>query len=274
MVGAALILAVMLIAGFRVLRMVIMRSADSFFYPYLKVASGTDNISDSSLLLCSTIELAQRVEALTARNRELALQSKSVGALLEENRILRDMAKLTERSENGFVIAEILLRDPLRYRESFTISKGSRDGIVPGSAVVDVSPDGRLLLIGIISECGARSAKVLTLADKSLHISGRVGANGAIGFTNTGTVQPGTGMIRFGMLPVRNDYIAGGAVMTSGFEQMIPEGIKIGELHFSGSSHPGFGEVEYSCELLPAAAFEKIRFVAVLNRRIPGVKMP
>ena len=76
MVGAALILAVMLIAGFRVLRMVIMRSADSFFYPYLKVASGTDNISDSSLLLCSTIELAQRVEALTARNRELALQQK------------------------------------------------------------------------------------------------------------------------------------------------------------------------------------------------------
>jgi rod shape-determining protein MreC len=259
-----------LIAGFRVLRVVVMRSADSFFYPYLKAFSGTGHISDRSLLFLSTAELAARVELLTAGNRELALQNKAAGTLREENRILRQMLNLQNRREHTFVVAEILLRDPLRFREAFTIGKGSRDGIVPGSAVVDVSPDGRLLLIGIISECGARTAKVMTIADPSLHIAGKVGANGAVGFTNTGNAVAGQGMIRFGMLPARNDYISGGAVLTAGFEQGIPEGLKIGELHFSGASIPGIGELDYSCELHPAVRFESLRFVAVLNRLEPG----
>ncbi len=265
-----LILLLVVTAGFRVLKQALMRGADSFFYPYLKAAAGTDEVADKSLLLRSSAELAAKVEQLSLSNRELALQSKSAGILLEENRILRRMLQISERKEQKFITAEIILRDPLRFRESFTVSKGSRHGIAPGAAVVEVSADGRLLLVGVVSECGARTAKVITLADESLHISGQVGANGAIGFTHTGSVQTSAGRIRFGMLPVRDDYISGGAVVTTGFEKSIPAGIKIGELHFTGVPLPGFASQDYSCELIPAVHPESLRFVSVLKNAAPG----
>ncbi len=265
-----LVLLIVLTAGFRVLKTVLMRGADSFFYPYLKAAAGTDEVSDKTLLLRSSAELAAKVEQLSLSNRELALQSKSAGILREENRILRQMLQLAERKEYTFVTAEIILRDPLRFREGFTIGKGSRHGIAPGAAVVEVSSDGRLLLAGIVAECGARSAKVVTLADESLHISGKVGVNGAIGFTHTGSGQPQPGRIRFGMLPVRDDYVSGGAVVTTGFEKSVPAGIKIGELHFSGTPLPGLAASDYSCELIPAVHPESLRFVSVLKNNDSG----
>lgn len=266
-----LILLIVLTACFRVLRHVMTRGGDNFFYPYLKVASGTGTIRDKSLLLRSAAELAGMVEKLANDNRELALQNSASAELLAENRKLRRMLYLHQRPQYRFIAAEIIMRDPLRYREFFTIGKGANHGIKPGAAVVDVSPDGRLLLIGIVSECSARSAKVITLMDSSLHISGRIGVNNMVGFTNTGSISaPGAGRIKIGMLPLRDDYLSGGAVMTTGYEKGIPGGIKIGELYFSGSPRTGFGETDFSCEMIPAVRFESLHFVTVIDTSNSG----
>ena len=87
-----------------------------------------------------------------------------------------------------------------------------------------------------------------------------------IGFTNTGSSSaPGAGRLKFGMLPLRDDYLSGGAVMTTGFEKGIPGGIKIGELYFSGSPRSGFGETDFNCEMTPAVRFESLHFVTVVT---------
>ena len=261
-----LVLLIVLTATFRVLRHVVTRGGDNFFYPYLKLVSGKNSLQDKSLLLRSPAELAGMVEELSRNNRELALQNNASAVLLEENNKLRSMLNLSRHPEYRFIAADIILRDPLRFREFLTISKGSNHGIKPGAAVVDVSPDGRLLLVGVVSECSARSAKVITIMDQSLRISGKVGSNNMVGFTNTGKMsRPAPGRIRIGMLPLRDDYQTGGAVMTTGFEKGIPADIKIGELHFSGSPQSEFGETDFNCELIPAVRFESLRFVTVIN---------
>ena len=255
-----------LTAGFRVVRQLVMRGADGFYYPFMRTAAKPGKVVDPALLKLGVRELAARVEKLAADNRELALQSNSAAALREENRLLRQLLDLSDRSEIRFETAEIVMRDPLRFRETFTIGKGSRAGIVPGAAVVEVTPDGRLLLVGVVAECGARTAKVVTLADPSLHLSGRVGSNGAIGFINTGSGTPVPGAVRFGMLPVRDDYISGGAVVTTGYETAIPAGIKIGELDLSGGAQStGLNRPDQSCDLIPSVRFDTLRFVAVLK---------
>jgi rod shape-determining protein MreC len=260
-----LVLLVFLTAGFRVVRHIIRSGGDNFYYPYLKAASGKNAVRDKALLLRSPAELAGMVEHLSRSNRELVLENSSAAVLIEENRKLRIMLDVSRRQKDEFIVAEILLRDPLRYREFLTIGKGTKHGVTPGAAVVDVSPYGRLLLVGIVSECSARSSKVITIMDPSLHVSGRVGANGMIGFTNTGSMsRPNVGRIKIGMLPLRDDYVSGGAVTTAGFEKGIPEGIKIGELYFSGTPRSGFGETDFHCELTPAVKFENLRFVAVV----------
>ena len=263
-----LLLLVVLTAGFRVFRMVLMRSADGFFYPYLSVATPSEKLSDSALLLCDKTALAVRVEQLTVRNRELTLQSSAAADLQEENRMLRRMLDLPVLPEKQLIAAEIILRDPLRYRESFTVNKGSRHGVAPGDAVIDVTPDGRMLLVGRISACGARTSKVVTIADLSNRISGRVGSNSAVGFTNTGNANAGNGKIRFGWLPLRDDYIAGKVVVTTGFEKGIPPGIKIGELFLTGSHGFDFsGNQDFSAALIPAVDFSRLRFVGIITQR-------
>ena len=249
-------------AGFRVVRYAIGHIADGFFYPYNKLARQSDKLSDNSLLLLDKDVLASRVEKLTAVNRELALQSQSANALLEENRKLRSLLNLRGNAKISYTTAGILLRDPQHFSDGFTIDKGRRDGIREGAAVVDVNDNGRLLLVGIVTQVDSRTGKVMTVLNKALRISGRVSSNKAVGFTNTGEVVPGRGRAAFGMLPVRDDYIPGSMVTTTGFELGVPAGIKIGELH-TGSSRNSSEQADFNCELVPAVNFESLRFVAV-----------
>lgn len=266
LVTALTILAVLIIltAGFNVINFALTRFADGFFYPYLKISVPSHRLSDTTLLMQDKSTLAMQVDKLTNANRQLALQSQAASGLFDENRQLRKMLSLKQSQSAEFIIGEIMLRDPLHFREGFTVGRGRRDGVVSGAAVVDVTSDGKLMLIGVVSEVGSRSCKVTTIVNTSLQISGRIGSNGEIGFTNTGAVDSSRERINFGMLPARDDYIHGGVVTTTGFEKGIPEGIKIGELHTFNALR-SYAREEYNCELAPAVRFESLRFVAIVK---------
>ena len=256
--GAVIILG----AAFNVIRYGIGRFADNFFYPYLKITTPPQNLSNSSLLMLDKHTLASRVEELTELNRELAQRGHAAQELLEENRKLRYLLKVKDKTSPQYTTAEIILRDPLHFRDGFTINKGSRDGVVKGAAVIDVNEHGNLMLVGVVVEISARTSKVITVANSSLRISGTVSSNQAIGFTNSGKVKPGRGRIAFGMLPMRDDYVEGNMVTTTGFEHGIPAGIKIGELYIASSRY-SIEQEDLSCELIPAVNFESLRFVSV-----------
>lgn len=259
-----LLVLIVLTSVFSVARFAFSRFADGFFYPYLRLMTPADRLTDTSLLMEDKSALAAKVEKLSNVNRSLALQGQAATELMEENRQLRSMLRLRRKQQLDFIVAEIMLRDPLNFRSGFTIGKGSRDGVKKDSAAVDVSPEGKLLLVGVITEVGARTSKVTTIANPALHVSGRVASNKEIGFTNTGTPSSARERISFGMLPVRFDYNHSDLVTTTGFEQGIPAGIKIGELHTINTATAGFQQ-EYECELIPAVRFSSLRFVAIFR---------
>ena len=257
-----IVLLLILASGFRVIKFAMARFADGFFYPYLQTASPSRKLADSTLLLQDKGTLAAKVEKLTESNRQLALQATATGELLEENRKLRSILNLRFRATPSYTVAEIMLRDPLHFREGFTINKGRRDGIVKGAAVVDVTAEGQMLLVGVISETGARTSKVTTIANSDLRVSGMVSSNQEIGFTNTGAAVSGRERLSFGMLPLREDYLNGNLVTTTGFEKGIPAGIKLGELYTVNASS-SYEQKDYHCELTLAVRFETLRFVAI-----------
>lgn len=255
-------LLLILASGFRVVKFAMARFADGFFYPYLQTVSPSRKLTDSTLLLQDKGTLAAKVEKLTESNQQLALQASATGELLEENRKLRSILNLRFRTTPSYTVAEIMLRDPLHFREGFTINKGRRDGIVKGAAVVDVTADGQMLLVGVISETGARTSKVTTIANSDLRVSGMVSSNQEIGFTNTGAAVSDRERLSFGMLPLREDYLNGNLVTTTGFEKGIPAGIKLGELYTVNASS-SYEQKDYHCELTLAVRFETLRFVAI-----------
>ena len=261
------VLAVILLltAGFRMLGFAVSKAANGFFYPYLKLAKGTTGeIQDKTLLSLDRLALARQVEKLAQRNRELAVRSTAAAGILDENRILRQKLQLSAPARWKFSTGEIILRDPLHFREGFTIDRGARDGISVGNAVVDSTTDGRLFLVGVVRECSARTARISTVNDPAVRLSGRL-PGGAVGFTNTGNQAAQTGLIRFGMLANDGNYTPGEAVVSTGYERGIPEGIKIGELVLNNDS-PNNYDPDFSCMLKPAVNFENLRFVTVISR--------
>ena len=259
---AVLGIAVTAAAGFRVVRYAMTRFGDNFFYPYTRITAPADRLSDTTLLLENKGALAAKVEKLSKVNAELTLRSQAMQDLLLENRKLRSHLNLRQRINQRYVTGEIILRDPLNFSNGFTIDRGSRDGVVSGAAVVDIDPDGNLLLIGVISQVNYRTSKVTAIIDPALRFSARVTSNDQIGFINSGDRTVTDGNIGIAMLPPRKDYINGALVITTGFEHGIPEGIKIGELNTRNVSRT-YEQEDFQCEVSPAVKFESLRFVAV-----------
>ena len=273
--GCILLLVIFVTAGFRMISFVLSRAAGNFFYPYLKLAEGTTGeIRDKTLLSLDRMTLARQVEKLTERNRELVVRSNAANQLGEENRILRRKLQLSPPAGWHYRTAEIILRDPLHFRDGFTIDLGAHNGICPGDAVVDTKSDGRVLLIGVVRECSARTASALTVNNPELRISGRLTGN-SVGFTNSGNLNVSTGLIRFGMLPLGTIYTPGEAVVTTGYENGIPEGIKIGVVAENQEDTPmlNSGNVpDLCCAVQPAVQFEDLRFVTVISRQRGSIK--
>ena len=264
-VGLVVLALVVLAAGYRLLRVGFGRVCDDFMYPYLRLARvGSSRLSDQSLLAYSRTELAEKLEALQDQNRNLSLQAAAAGRLLQENAQLRKLANFSPPQEWSALKAEVILRDPMMWRERFTIDRGEADGVVAGAAVIDVSSDGRPLLIGVIERVGKNTSTVQTLHNSALRIAARFGSNRTVGFVNANSSPRGDGMLPVGYLPREVRYIHNESAVTTGFERGIPAGIVIGELASVEEPESQFSNRPYlSGWIKPAADFDNVRFVVI-----------
>ncbi|MDD3885476.1 MAG: rod shape-determining protein MreC [Victivallaceae bacterium] len=262
-IAAVGILLLLALAGYDSLRRRAGRFFGDFFYPYLSVArAGVDRISDTTLLLYSRLELAARVEQLMAANRALAAQNVTTAEVLRENAELRRLASLPSSLQWRYLACEVILRDPVHWDRRLTVGRGRADGLQPGCAVFSVTSDGRPILVGLIGEVADHSAEVVTVLNPELRITVGLSASGAIGVLNASERRQGGVGIPVGMLPASLKYTPGESVITTGFEQGIPRGIKIGEMLSVDPVDELFSSrLQLSGELKPAAQLNSIRFL-------------
>ena len=270
--GILVLSLVVLGAGYRVLRNGAGRFFDDFFYPYLHLSKlGSSALADMSLLAYSRRELAAKLEDLQRRNRTLALQAAAAGELLQENEELRKLIEFSAPRRRSYLAAEIILRDPLRWRERFTVDRGEADGVRRGAAVIDVSGDGRMALVGVIERTGRHTSTVLTLRNGALRLSARIGASGTVGFVNVGSGRNSDGTIPIDYLPSSGGYRPGEAVLTTGFETGIPSGVTIGVISEVERRGSLFADRPFvSGKVVPAADFDTLRFVVIATNAAPG----
>lgn len=260
----------LLLAAYRSLRGNVGKIVGDFCYPYWNLSRYTaDSVSDSSLLAYDRTELVAKLEQLQRENRRLALQAAAAADLLRSNDELRRLAGMKGSSRWSFQPVEIILRDPLFWRESFTINCGSENGIEAGAAVIDTTPDGRPVLVGIVERVARNTGTVITVCHPDLRMSCRLGQSGAIGMLNPG--EPARrlsgGRIPIGSLPTHLTYQPGEAISTTGFEEHIPAGLLIGELTAVDEPESIFSEaLSINGSLMPAADFSRMRFLSVARR--------
>lgn len=263
--AAAVLLALLLaFAGYQALRRSAGLLLGDFFYPYLALSQhAAQGVSAQSLLLLSRTELASKAEALMKENRELAVRAREAETIAGENRELRKLLKLPAPADWTYHAAQVLLRDPMFWRERFTVSIDPDSGVVPGAAVIASGPDGTPALVGVVSRVGRRNAEVETLFSPSLRLS-LAFENGGTGFLNTGERQPVAGKLPVGHMPVNLKYAIGEKVSSTGYEAGVPGGIRIGTLNTADGVDPNFTSAQHITGLVaPLADFDNLRYLVI-----------
>ena len=123
----------------------------------------TSNFRDTAELREENAALKERVDALTAQNSQLVLNE-------EELLRLRQLLELDEQyAEYETTGARVIARDSGNWFSTFTIDKGSRDGIKVDCNVMAGSG-----LVGIVTQVGPNWARVRSIIDDDSNVSAMV----------------------------------------------------------------------------------------------------
>ncbi|MDD5697069.1 MAG: rod shape-determining protein MreC [Victivallaceae bacterium] len=265
---AAALLVVILVAGFQTVRLTWFRITNDFFYPYLKFPAGARYFAaDESLRLYSKPELAAKIDRLQTDNRIFAAQVARLGELAIENERLRRLLKFPLHPNCDYVAAEIILRDPLRWKEGFTVSRGTEDGIIAGTPVLCFNPEypRQAILAGVVRDAARHSAQVTSVLNPCFRISAYLAETRTHGIINGDSRQSRRpDEINISFLSARKHFHPGEACLTSGFEHLIPAGFLIGRLKSLDSKNQIFSnELYLSAKIIPAAPLDNLHFVVL-----------
>lgn len=216
---------------------------------------------DGNIFFENIEDLKQKNEALVKENEELKEKSLEYEILLAENEVLKKHIKLSDLYPNySVIVADIIMDSKMSWDYTYTINKGSKDGIEPNMAVI--AEDG---LVGYIESTTNNTAKIVSILDAGNSISGRVTrtrdtiiAKGSISLSEN--MQ-----MRITNIPTGVTLVEGDKIETSGLGGIYPKGILIGKIKsFKQKNNP----IENEAILESFVDFNKIETVAIIKNNV------
>lgn len=195
---------------------------------------------------------------LKAQNDELILRTVLYEELEEENTQLRSLlGEYEERAQMNPLLARVIASESGNYFSTFTINKGSNDGVDTQMAVI--TSDG---LVGYVYEVFNDIAKVITIIDEQASLAALIESSrdqGAVKGTLGSTGEP---LCRMYYLSADSVPRPGDRVITSGVGVSFPRGLLIGYVR---ESTRAIEDNKHYIVIEPAADFEHIENVLVLR---------
>lgn len=212
----------------------------------------TSGFQKKQILVKENKKLQEKVDELTAENSRLTQDVDE----LERLRKLYDLDK--QYSEYDKVAASVISMEPGNWFSTFTINKGTKDGIQKDCNVIAGSG-----LVGIVTEVGANWATVRSIIDDSSNVSAmtmstadRCIVAGDLRLINEGKLQ-------FIHLQDEDDKIQEGEkIITSDVSGKFLKGILIGYVH---EIREDPNNLTKTGTLTPAVDFEHLREVLVIK---------
>lgn len=185
--------------------------------------------------------LIEENDALQHEHLRLNARLQRLIALEEENRRIRAMLNSSKQLHNAVQIAEILSTSMDPYQHRIRISRGERDGVADGQALIDAHG-----IVGQIIEVTPYSSTAVLISDESQGVPVQVNRNGLR------TVAHGTGSSRLKLpfLPANSDIQPGDLLVSSGLGGKYPAGYPVAVVE-SVEHQPGEHFLEISAR--PAA---------------------
>ena len=160
---------------------------------------------------------------------------RAVDTLQRENERLRELLNMAEEHEDyRYLSAYIISWDSTNWKSTFTVNKGSRDGLDLGMCAVTEFGQ----VVGLVTAVGENWATITTVLDSSLEISACVASTGYTGVVE-GSYRTGeTGSLRLSYLPTDAVMKNGDQVVTTG-STLYPKDLILGYVADAGLDDTG-----------------------------------
>lgn len=163
-----------------------------------------------------------------------SLRKENERLALENTALLDQIAKLSAHTEDttlwktgrvGFSVthAHIVSMSRGSLHNYFVIDRGSMDNVEADDGVI--TPNG---VMGIVHSVGTRFSYVLSLKNKDMAVSARIGRSGFVGTMQWNGIHPGESILC--NIPIHISFSPGDTVFTSGFSSIFPPDIPLGTL--------------------------------------------
>ena len=234
--------------------------AGAVVVPFQKLsATISDGVSGFFRRYARADEVAQENEALRSEINELRAQLVNYEEYKHENEELRkylDIEYKEEHPDFEMTPAAVVARDPDSRFYSFTIDKGSLDGVAPYDPVV--CADG---LVGRVKEVGLTYSKVITILDVEIEVGAYDARTRDIGIVNGSVALAADGRCIMNYLPRESGAAQGDLVVTSG-GNLYPKGLVIGKIARLDNAP---GNISLYAEIEPTADIRNLTDVMVIT---------
>jgi len=195
-------------------------------------------------------DLKQRLAAV-----EVELQQQR--ALADQTRTLEQLLDLRDHSDMRTTGARIIGAAATPDFRTFTIDKGTRDGLRPDMAVI--APAG---VVGRVVVPSARAAKVQLLVDRNAAAGVLIERSRAQGVVLGG----GDNLLRMDYVAEAEDVVVGDVVVTSGIDGIYPKGFVVGQIETVEKSGPAYKRIMVK----PAVDFRRLEDVLIVMTPAPA----
>ena len=202
-------------------------------------------------------ELQEENEALSLQVDTLKSQISSMESNLNELDELRSLLKLKESYPNyNMVGARIISSDAGNWYDTFTIDKGSSDGIQ-----VDMNVIADNGLVGIVIETGINHSKVRAITDDSSSVSAMDAISEDQCIVNGSLEQKDTGLLDVELIRDESGIEDGNEIVTSYLSDKYLPGLTIG---YISNVTEDTSTLTKKANVTPVVDFEHLRDVLVI----------
>ena len=206
-------------------------------------------------------KLKSEYDALQKKMENYQIIQRDIVDIKRENERLSSLLGYTRELSYSHVPAQIIAKDPSAYFLSFTIDKGTKDGIRSDMPVIAYQ-NGFQGIVGKVMESGPSTSRVLPVISANCYIAARLQSS-----MYEGLVQGGGGIsvpmvMRYVVKTAKEDIQFGDLIETSGMDSIYPPGIFIGRVRSIGSKD---WEPDLELSIEPIIDFSRLQYVIVLQ---------
>lgn len=184
-------------------------------------------IKDSLSFIFNFTKVKSENDALKQENDKLQNELVEYNSALSENQTLRDDLNFkNQRSEYNYVGCNVIGKSGGNYLDGFIIDKGQNDNIKKGMVVITSKG-----LVGQVTSTASNWSIIQSISNENIAVSGMVeSANDINGIIKGYKDENNNLLAKLYYLPLDSNIKQGDAIVTSGFGNLYPKGIRIGEV--------------------------------------------